>query len=87
MEAAVAVLVAPLALVEALIPAAGWSGGLSLPSLLILGGCWQLLNAGCRWLLSHWYTQLYWGPHLIGSGPVGGFDEDALRKELKGLNL
>jgi hypothetical protein len=88
LEALITVLLAPLVIVERLLPAPGLSGGLSTPRLLLCGLGWELAFRAFRWATKSLFILGSDGARvLLGAGQLPGEDAEGLQRELRALTL
>lgn len=86
-EAVVTVLVAPIAILEGMCGLSSSSGGLSLPTLLICALGWEVAFRSFRYLIRGLLVSTTSLRVVLGSGNLPGENLEALRQELRALNL
>eukprot|EP01043_Picozoa_sp_COSAG02_P059388 COSAG02_NODE_7562_length_2960_cov_4.329256_1_plen_296_part_10 len=86
-EALITMLVAPIALLEGLLGLSSWSTGLSLPRLLICAVGWEVVFRAFRYLIRWLLVGNKSSRVVLGSGELSGENVEALRQELRALNL
>ena len=86
-EALVTVLVAPFAMAEGLLGLSSCSSGLSLSRLLICAVGWEVAFRFFRYLMQWLVVGSNIARVLLGNGELPGENEEALRQELRQLNL